>query len=436
MPDAEVTGPPATESTMEPTAGTSTGATTRASSVPLPLDAGFFQDPQAVYAALREEGPVRKVVLPEAKGWQAWIVTRYDEARAALADPRLLKNDRVALRQYLDPEQIGEFDSAFVEALQAHMLSSDPPDHTRLRKLVNKAFTSRRVEALRPRVEAITEELLDEMARRGADGEPVDLIDAFASPLPMTVICELLGVPQNDRADFRGWCTVVMTDGGEDSDRTASYAMAGYLRQLIAAKRANPGEDLLTGLVQARDDGDRLEENELIAMAFLLLLAGHETTVNLIGNGMLALLRNPGQLDRLRADLSLMGGAIEELLRYDGPLNLATTRFTSEPVRVGDVEIPRGQIVLVSLASANHDEHRFPDAGRLDVTRRSSGHLGFGHGIHYCVGAPLARLEAEVAFTRILTRFPNLSLALEPHEVRWRQSTLIRGVEHLPVRIF
>ncbi|SDT12656.1 cytochrome P450 family protein [Actinopolymorpha singaporensis] len=399
---------------------------------PPALDTGYFQDPEAVHAALREEGPARKVVLPH--GWETWIVTRYDEARAALADPRLLKNGRV-LDQYMDPEQLGD-EMVFAEALRAHMLSSDPPDHTRLRKLVNKAFTSRRVEALRPRIEAITEELLDAMAARGADGEPVDLIDAFAFPLPMTVICELLGVPFEDREDFRAWSAVVLADDPTDDEvRTASYAMAAYLSQLIAAKRANPGEDLLTGLVQARDDNDRLDENELIAMAFLLLVAGHETTVNLIGNGVLALLRNPDQLDRLRADPSLVGGAVEEFLRYDGPINLATMRFTSEPVRLGDVEIPRGQFVLVSLASANHDESRFPDAGRLDVTRRGGGHLAFGHGIHYCVGAPLARLEAEVAFRRILDRFPELSLAIEPGEVRWRHSSLIRGVERLPVRL-
>ncbi|GAA2758397.1 cytochrome P450 [Actinopolymorpha rutila] len=403
--------------------------------MPLPLDADFFQDPEAVYSVLREEGPVRKVVFP--LGWgEAWIVTRYEEARAALADPRLLKNDRVAVAQYLDPEQIGEFRLGEDEGLLVHMLSSDPPDHTRLRNLVNKAFTSRRVEALRPRIEAITEQLLDDMAARGANGEPVDLIDVFAGPLPMTVICELLGVPPNDRDDFRSWCTVVVADDlTEDEERTASAAIAGYLRQLVAAKRAQPGEDLLTALVQARDDGDRLDETELIAMAFLLLLAGHETTVSLIGNGVLALLRNPDQLHRLRAEPSLIGGAVEEFLRYDGPLNLATTRFTSEPVRLGGVEIPRGQIVMVSLASANHDQRRFPDAGRLDVTRRSSGHLGFGHGIHYCVGAPLARLEGEIAFRRILDRFPELALAVDPSEVRWRQSFVFHALEHLPVRL-
>ncbi|GAA2756143.1 cytochrome P450 family protein [Actinopolymorpha rutila] len=405
--------------------------------VPLMLAPGFFQDPEAVYAVLREEGPVRKVVFPN--GWEAWVVTRYDEARAALADPRLLKDLRV-LDQLGRPDsvpvQLGD-ESLFAEALHHHMLNLDPPDHTRLRRLVNKVFTSRRVEALRPRIEEITEELLDAIAVRGANGGPVDLIDSFAFPLPMTVICELLGVPFEDREDFRAWSAVaVVDDPGEEEARTSSYAMVAYFSQLIAAKRANAGEDLLSALVQARDDKDQLDDNELIGMAFLLLLAGYETTVNLIGNGVFALLRNPDQFDRLRAEPSLVDGAVEEFLRYDGPLNVATSRFTSEPVRVGDVEIPRGEFVLVSLASANHDERRFPEAGRLDVTRRGGGHLGFGHGIHYCVGAPLARLEGEVAFRRILDRFPKLSLAVEPGEVRWREGSTFRGVEHLPVRLF
>jgi cytochrome P450 len=317
------------------------------------------------------------------------------------------------------------------------MLSSDPPDHTRLRKLVMKAFTSRRVEALRPRIEAITEELLEAMAANApTDGTPIDLINSFAFPLPMTVICELLGVPFEDRDDFRTWSTVVVADNPtEEEIRSASYAMAGYLSQLIARKRAEPEDDLLTGLVQAREDDDRFDENELIAMTFLLLVAGHETTVNLIGNGVVALLRDPDQLARLRSDLSLVPGAVEEMLRYDGPVNLATLSFASETVRLGDVEIAPGEIVLVSLGSANHDPSRFDDADRLDVGRAAQGHLAFGHGIHYCVGAPLARLEGEIAFRKLLTRFPGLALGGEPEQLRWRESSLIRGLERLPVQL-
>lgn len=408
-------------------AKTTEARTTKAT--PLTLDDSFLQDPYATYELLREDGPARKVVLPS--GWGVWVVTRYAEARAALTDPRLRKDGRV-LDQYMPTEATAE-DDPFAEALQAHMLNSDPPDHTRLRKLVGKAFTARRVAGLRPRIEAITEELLDTMANQHAD--PVDLLDSFAFPLPMTVICELLGVPPGDREEFRAWSTTVLSDGPDEAVRAASTAMADYLVGLLAAKRAEPADDLLTGLIQARDHEDRLNEQELVSMVFVLLVAGHETTVNLIGNGTLALLRHPDQLARLRQDPSLIPTAVEELLRYDGPVNLATMRYTVEPVRLGDVEIPAGEFVLVSLASANRDHRRYADPERLDVGREPTGHLAFGHGIHFCLGAPLARLEGEVAFRRLFDRFPNLRLAAAPEELRWRNSTLIRGLERLPVHL-
>ena len=402
---------------------------------PLALDPSFFTDPYAVYAVLRDEGPVRRVMLPN--GWDVWVVTRYAEARAALADPRLRKDPSV-LSEQCDDDVLPSRDIV-AASLRAHLLNADPPDHTRLRKLVTKAFTARRVEALRPRIEAIADELLDDVATRLEDGA-VDLIDAFSFPLPITVISELLGVPPDDRDDFRVWSTTIVSDGPDDEMQTASSAMATYLSRLLATKRADPGDDLLTALIQSRDDEDRLDESELVSMAFLLLVAGHETTVNLIANGMLALLRHPDQLARLRADPSLAAGAVEELLRYDGPVNLATMRFTAEPVVLGEsgageVEIPAGEFVLVSLASADHDPARFVDPDALDVTRPAGGHLAFGHGIHYCLGAPLARLEGEVAFSRLLDRFPDLHLAGTPTELRWRNSSLIRGLERLPVRL-
>ncbi|MEQ7123639.1 cytochrome P450 [Actinopolymorpha sp. B11F2] len=409
---------------------------------PLALDPSFFTDPYAVYAALRHEGPVRRVMLPN--GWDVWVVTRYAEARAALADPRLRKDPRVLTEQFDDDAM--RDDEIVAASLRAHMLNADPPDHTRLRKLVTKAFTARRIDGLRPRIEAITDQLLDDLAARVGDG-PVDLLDTFAFPLPITVICDLLGVPPADRDDFRAWSTTIVSDGTDEEVQVASYAMASYLDRLLADKRADPGDDLLTALIHARDDEDRLDEHELVSMAFLLLVAGHETTVNLIGNGTLALLRHPDQLAHLQRDPSLLPGAVEELLRYDGPVNLATMRFTAEPVvlgtdsgtRDGDgatgVEIPAGEFVLVSLASADHDGSRFADPDRLDVTRPAGGHLAFGHGIHYCLGAPLARLEGEIAFTRLLGRFPGLRLAGAPAELRWRNSSLIRGLERLPVHL-
>ncbi len=410
--------------------------TQAAERTPVALDDSFLQDPYAVYERLREEGPARKVTLPG--GWDAWIVTRYAEARAALADPRLRKDGRV-LADYMDPETLGD-EGVFADVLRRHMLNSDPPDHTRLRKLVTKAFTTRRVETMRPRIAAITDDLLDAMAASAASQDatraPVDLLDAFAFPLPMTVICELLGVPPGDREAFRAWSSTVLSDGPDEEVKVASYAMAGYLVDLIAAKRSDPRDDLLTALTQARDDEDRLDEQELVSMVFLLLVAGHETTVNLIANGTLALLRRPDQLALLRADPTRVPGAVEEFLRYDGPVNLATMRFTTdEPVRVGEVEIPAGEFVLVSLGSADRDGTRFADPDRLDVTRQASGHLAFGHGIHHCLGAPLARLEGQIAFDRLFARFPKLSLAVPADQLRWRNSTLIRGLERLPVHL-
>jgi cytochrome P450 len=400
---------------------------------PLVLGGEFLQDPYAVYARLREAGPARLVLLPT--GVSAWLVTRYAEARAVLADPRLHKNARAFREQAsnLQPEALPVEAEIVAASLYSHMLNSDPPDHTRLRRLVSRAFTPRRVESLRPRIEAVTDELLEATADAGLDGSPVDLLDSFAFPLPMTVICELLGVPDGDRDAFRGWSATILSDASEADVLAASYAMAEYLRELIASKRARPGDDLLTGLTQARDDDDQLDEEELVSMAFLLLVAGHETTVNLIANGTLALLRNPDQLALLRSDPALVRGAVEEFLRYDGPVNLATARFTSEPVLVGDVEIPAGEFVLVALGSADRDSGRFDRPERLDITRPGAGHLAFGHGIHFCLGAPLARLEGEIAFTKLLARFPVLSLAGSPERLRWRNSSLIRGLERLQV---
>jgi cytochrome P450 len=400
---------------------------------PLVLGSEYLHDPYAVYAGLREEGPVRRVQLPH--GVHAWLVTRYAEARAALADPRLYKSVRAFQEQAPSdqPDAMSPEAQVVAASLYSHMLNSDPPDHTRLRRLVSKAFTPRRVESLRPRIEAVTDELLDAMVDAGRDGSPVDLLDHFAFPLPMTVICELLGVPDGDREAFRGWSATMLSDSTEAEAGAASFAMAGYLRQLIGSKRARPGDDLLTGLTQARDDDDQLDEDELVSMAYLLLVAGHETTVNLIANGTLALLRDPDQLALLRSDPALVRGAVEEFLRYDGPVNLATARFTSQAVVVGDVEIPAGEFVLVALGSADRDDGRFDQPERLDITRAATGHLAFGHGIHFCVGAPLARLEGEIAFTKLLARFPALSLACPPERLRWRNSSLIRGLERLPV---
>lgn len=391
---------------------------------PIRLDEEFLQRPHEVLERLRREAPVRRIITP--RDVPAWLVSGYAEAKALLADPRLSKDSKRMRALF---EARGR--TVFSDALAAHLLNMDPPDHTRLRKLVNKAFTARTVSRLRPRIEQIAADLLEEVARAGR----VDLLEAYAFPLPITVICELLGVAADDRDDFRTWSNTIVGAATPEALRDHSAALAAYLQNLVAEKRARPTEDLLSNLVHVSDQDDKLSENELLSMGFLLLVAGHETTVNLIGNGIHALLEHPDQLAKLRADPSLVPNAIEEFLRFDGPVNIATLRFTAEPVQVGDVEIPANEFVMVSLIGANNDGGRFPEPARLDVTRPAGGHLAFGHGIHYCVGAPLARLEGEIAIGSLLDRFGSIELDGRPQELRWRDSTLIRGLQTLPVKV-
>jgi cytochrome P450 len=382
--------------------------------------AEYFSDPYSVHARLRAERPVAPVIMPG--GVPVWLITGYAQARAALADPRLLK-----LPKGWRPEP-----ESLLAALELHMLNSDPPDHARLRTLVNKGFTARRVELLRPRIAAIAAGLLDDMSTQ----REVDLLASFAFPLPITVISELLGVPVADRDQFRAWSATIVSDtASPEVFQADATAMIGYFRTLLAARRREPADDLLSALISARDDTDRLSENELLSMAFLLLVAGHETTVNLIASGMLALLLNPGELARLRADRTLLGPAIEELLRYVNPVNNATFRFAGEPLEIGGVPVGPGEVVLVSLSGANRDPARYADPDQLDLSRDGGSHLAFGHGIHFCLGAPLARLEAEIAFTGLLERYGDMRLAVPPDTLRWRPSTLIHGLESLPVRL-
>jgi cytochrome P450 len=307
----------------------------------------------------------------------------------------------------------------------------NPPDHTRLRRLVSKAFTPRLIERLRPRIEQLVDELLRDCA-----GE-VDLIEALAYPLPVTVISELLGVPGDDRQSFQEWTNVMLTQvlDRPDHDRVqhAWRSMWSYLEGLLADKRDRPGADLLSALLTARDDEERLDQDELLSMAFLLLVAGYVTTVNLIGNGIAALLAHPDQLKLLRDDPLLLPGAIEEFLRYDGPVNPGIMRVAAEDLEIGGRRIPKGAVVFLATAMADRDPAEFPDPDRLDVTRADNPHLGFGHGIHYCLGAPLARLEGEVAIGTVLRRLPNLALAVPRVELHWWAIGL-RGPRRLPVR--
>jgi cytochrome P450 len=406
-------------------------STTSAVDEVVELDAAFFADPYGRYARLRAERPVARARTPV--GLPVWLVTRYDDVRQALNDPRLAKDAggfaRVLSAQPVPPERR----TVFAEELTRHMLSSDPPDHTRLRKLVSRAFTVRAIAGMRPRIEELAAGLADRMA---AGPPEVDLLDAFAFPLPMAVICDLLGVPDAERTSFRSWSNTLLSSDGPAADRSAAAAaMARYLGALVAEKRARPADDMLSAIVAASEDADRLSPDETVAMAFLLLVAGHETTVNLIGNGVLALFRHPDRLAELRADPDLTPRAVEEFLRYDGPVDLATFRHTTEPVEIGGTTIPAGEVVLVALASADRDPDRFPVPDELDLHREPAGHLAFGHGLHHCLGAPLARLEGDVAFRTLLARFPDLALAGDPDELTWRASLLMRGLTRLPVRL-
>ncbi|MFG2299293.1 cytochrome P450 [Actinacidiphila glaucinigra] len=393
----------------------------------------FATDPYPAYAWLREHSPVHRTTLPS--GVEAWLVTRYADAKQALADVRLSKNPVHHSEHAHAKGKVGIPGERSAD-LMTHLLNIDPPDHTRLRRLVSKAFTPRRVAGFAPRVQELTDRLIDGFAARGE----ADLIHEFAFPLPIYAICDLLGVPAEDQDDFRDWAGMMIRHGGGPRGGVARSVkkMRAYLLELIHRKRSELGDDLISGLIRASDHGEHLTENEAAAMAFILLFAGFETTVNLIGNGTYTLLRHPGQRRRLQDSLArgeheLLGTAVEELLRYDGPVELATWRFATEPLTVGGQSVATGDPVLVVLAAADRDPARFSDPDALDLSRRDNQHLGYGHGIHYCLGAPLARLEAQAALATLLTRLPDLQLAAEPAELRWRGGLIMRGLRTLPV---
>ena len=389
-------------------------------------------DPFPLYEALRADGSVHQVTL--ADGHDAWLVLGYDEARAALNDRRFSKDMHAALARGGAVVAEGLPGPTFAR----HMLTVDPPDHTRLRRLVSSAFTPGRVEGLRPHVEQIVHDLLDDIAS-GEPDQPVDLVSTFAFPLPFTVICELLGVPERDRAPLaRGLAgLLVPTTTPEAYARAemASDAVVAMLAALVEAKQSTPGDDLVSALISARDGDARLDTQELLSTIFQLIVAGHDTTATLIGNTVVALLRNPEQLARVRGEPASVAAAIEECLRYDAAVPHATFRYAVEPVELGGVTIPEGAQVIVCLAAANRDPGRYANPDALDIERHEARHLGFGHGIHHCLGAPLARLEGQVAITALLHRFPELRLARPVEELHWGHGDglVLRGLTELPV---
>jgi cytochrome P450 len=378
-------------------------------------------NPYPALARMRANRPV--TLTRTAEGLPVWIITSYEHARTALTDPRF-RQGAVRAQALADERVAGVNLGADV----VHMLNSDPPDHTRLRRLIQGSFTPKRVAALRPAITRIAGGLLDDIEASG-DTE-VDLIARFALPLPLLVICELLGVPAEDRAAYRRWSTEILTMDEADGHGRAVTEMKAYLVDLFARKE--PAEDMLTDLLRARDGG-ALTDDEIVAMVYLLLIGGHETTVNLIGTATLALLRNPDQLAWLRGNPAAMPSVVEEFLRYEPPVSIATLRWTTEEVTLGDVHIGAGEFVLISLGAANRDPDRFAEPDQLRLDRSDRGHLAFGHGVHRCLGAPLGKLEGELAITALLDRFPRLALAGDGPRLRWRNTPMLRGLELLPV---
>lgn len=387
----------------------------------------FKADPYAAYARLRDQMPVARVALPDRRA--AWLVTRYDDVAALLRDARFVKD----MKNARTPDELGRepWLPRMFRPLARNMLDVDMPDHARLRGIVQKAFAPRLVERLTDRIQTLADDLVS-----GSKGK-MDVIRDYALPIPTTIIAEMLGVPAEDRHRFHHWSSAIVA---ADSSRLGTVrAIPGamkflrYIRKLVENRRAGPRDDLISSLVQAEDEGQRLNADELVSMIFLLLIAGHETTVNLIGNGTLALLANPEQRQRFQTEPEMGAKAIEELLRFDGPLELATERYAREDVRIANVTIPRGELVYAVLASANRDERQFPDPDSLILSRDPNRHLAFGLGIHFCLGAPLARLEGRIAITTLFRRAPHMELDRPRAALRWRRSLVLRGVESLPV---
>jgi cytochrome P450 len=390
----------------------------------------FRADPACVFAQMREQDPVLR--QPGFDGeTPIWFITRHDDVAAVLLDDeRFVRDPRLALTE---EELAWRNTPAILEMVENNMLNRDGDDHRRLRRLVTKAFTPKMVERLRPRIQSIADELLDTVEAR----REMDLSAEYAFPLPITVIAELLGVPSNDQDRFREWSDAMITPAFGPDAEAQFFSQMGefveYLTAFFAERRADPREDLVSALLTARDEDDALTEEEVFGNVMILIVAGHETTVGLIGNAVLNLLGHPDQLERVRSDPSLLPGAIEEVLRYEGPVERSLNRWAATDVELGGQTIRRGDLVIAILTAAGRDPSRFLEPDRLDVTREDTRHLAFGRGSHYCLGAPLARLEAEIALETLFRRLPELRLAVPRDQVEWRPTPGFRRVVALPV---
>lgn len=389
----------------------------------------FKADPYPFYALLRAEAPVYRITLPSKQ--PVWLVTRYDDALTVIKDSRFAK-DKYATRSR---EQLARepWRPSIVRVLERNMLSLDDPDHKRLRMLVHQAFTPRLIEQMRDQIEALTDKLLDDVQRHGH----FDLISDYALPIPTTIIAEMLGVPLADRRKFNRWSNNLVSSTASRFGPLRLLPQVlrflHFIRSLVRVRQRDPHDDLISMLIQAQEAGERLSEDELVAMIFLLLVAGHETTVNLIGNGTLALLQHPTQWEQLRDEPPLIKPAVEELLRFASPVEWADERYAREDIVLAGTTIPRGELVHAVIASANRDDRQFTNPDTLDITREPNRHLAFGQGIHYCLGAPLARMEGQIAINTLLRRLPELRLAVAPDVLRWRPGVMLRGLQSLPI---
>ncbi|MCX5609325.1 cytochrome P450 [Streptomyces sp. NBC_00047] len=398
---------------------------TAPTALPQPFGRDFPADPHAMYARLREQGSVHRVALPD--GSPVWLVTREADVRQGLVDPRLSVNKRHS--------GTGFKGFALPPALDANLLNIDADDHLRLRRLVSQGFTPRHVESLRGSVQTAVDARVDRLVERMESEGRADVVEEFARPLPLTVIGELLAVPEAERGKFSGWVAGMLSPASREELTSAIGAIHGFLLDLVAERRAHPGDDMLSDLIAARDDEDRLTENELVSLAFLLLMAGSENVQHLLGNGLLTLLTHPRELAALRARPDLLPQAVEELLRHSHPNHTAIRRFPTEPVEIGGVRIPAGDTVLFSLAAAHRDPARYPAPDRFDLDRADKAHLSLGHGLHYCLGAPLARMQVTLALGTLLRRLPSLRLACPVEKVPWTTTFRFHAVRELPVAV-
>jgi cytochrome P450 len=391
----------------------------------------FMQRPYEILEPYRKAGRVHHVVFPH--GADVWLVTRYADVRALLQDPRVSKdgtrmNEMFARHTgtYVEDDKP---DVGFDDELSQHMLNTDAPRHTRLRSLVSKAFTLRRMENFRERIEELVGQYLDKLEGR----DDVDLVGEYAQPLPIVIICDVLGIPFEDRERFQQWA-VELVGAGHPPEvvEAASKNVIEYGHSIIDMKRKNPADDMVSAMLEGAPNGDRLTDDELVAMIFLYTVAGHITSQHTLSNSMLSLLTNPEAMQRLRGDLEIMPQAIDELMRYDGGVGVATFRFSLEDIEIGDTVVPENSILALSILSAHRDDEQFPDANKLDLDRRPNGVLGFGHGPHFCIGQPLAKMQTNIALTRLLERFPDLRMTADASFLEWEPSTLLRGMHHLP----